>query len=392
MAPLGGRHPWRRRCRTRSRRRAGYERFRRRKVRERIPQHGRPRVRQEPSVRGIAILCRFALHHCRARTGLPGDRRQARRPRQQSREARRPSQANQENRLAPLGGRHPWRRRCRNRGRRQTGYKRFRRRERAREFRNTGGRASDRKRRYAKSRSFAGSHCIIAEHGRGHPATEDKPAGRVSKVGKLVGQARQIRKIDWRRWAVDIRGGDAVGLEIGVGAVTSGFAEGKHAREFRDTGRPRVRQEASLRGMHYCRPRMGPPGNRRQAHRPRQQSREARRPSQANQENRLVPLGGRRPRCRRCRTRSRRRAGYGRFCRRGWRKKTSIQTGFEKSCRFAEGASPYISHHLCMIGQICGEACWFFCRRGTPWRRQTREVLERYLAAKAAKGSRWASG
>ena len=55
-------------------------------------------------------------------------------------------------------------------------------------------------------------------------------------------------------------------------------------------------------------------------------------------------------------------------------------------------ANPYISHHLCMIGQICGEACCFFCRRGTPWRRQTREVLERYLAAKAAKGSRWASG
>ena len=49
-------------------------------------------------------------------------------------------------------------------------------------------------------------------------------------------------------------------------------------------------------------------------------------------------------------------------------------------------ASPYISHHLCMIGQICEEACWFFCRRGAPWRRQTREVLERYLAAKAAKG------
>ena len=30
-------------------------------------------------------------------------------------------------------------------------------------------------------------------------------------------------------------------------------------------------------------------------------------------------------------------------------------------------ASPYISHRLCMIGQICGEACWFFAgmvRRG----------------------------
>ena len=40
--------------------------------------------------------------------GPPGDRRRARRPRQQSWEARRPSQANQENGLVPLGGRHPW--------------------------------------------------------------------------------------------------------------------------------------------------------------------------------------------------------------------------------------------------------------------------------------------
>ena len=79
--------------------------------------------RHEPSVRGIAIPCRFALHYCRPRTGLPGNRRRAWRPRQQGREARRPSQANQENRLVPLGGRHPCCRRCRTRGRCRTGYK-----------------------------------------------------------------------------------------------------------------------------------------------------------------------------------------------------------------------------------------------------------------------------
>ena len=75
-----------------------------------------------------------------------------------------------------------------------------------------GNRASSRKRRYAQ--------CIIAEHGRGHPATEDEPAGRVSRVGKFVGQARQIRKIDWCHWAVDVHSVDAVGLEVDVG--TSG--------------------------------------------------------------------------------------------------------------------------------------------------------------------------
>ena len=39
-----------------------------------------------------------------------------------------------------------------------------------------------------------------------------------------------------------------------------------------------------------------------------------------------------------------------------------------------------------MIGQMCGEACCFFCRHSQPWRRQTRGVLERYLAVKAANG------
>ena len=210
LVPLGGRHPCCRRCRTRGRCRTGYKWFRRREVRERIPQHGWPHVRQEALLRGIAILCRIALHYCRARTGPPGERR-AGRPRQQSREARPLSQVNQENRLAPLGGRHPWRRPCRTRNRRRGAYGRF---------------------------------C--------------------------------------RRQACE---------------------------RILQRGRPRVEQEASLRGMHYCRPRMGPAGNPRQAHRPSQQSREVRRPSQANQENRLVPLGGRRPQCRRCRTRSRRRAG-----------------------------------------------------------------------------------
>src|SRR3977135_1945620 len=45
-----------------------------------------------------------------------------------------------------------------------------------------------------------------------------------------------------------------------------------------------------------------------------------------------------------------------------------------------------------MIGQNYEEACLLFCIRSAPLRRETREVLERYLTAKAAQWSRWASG
>ena len=54
--------------------------------------------------------------------------------------------------------------------------------------------------------------------------------------------------------------------------------------------------------------------------------------------------------------------------------------------------SPYISHYLCMIGQICEEACLLFCRRGSAVASGDARVLERYLATKVAKRSRWAWG
>ena len=56
------------------------------------------------------------------------------------------------------------------------------------------------------------------------------------------------------------------------------------------------------------------------------------------------------------------------------------------------GPSPYISHHLCMIGQICDETRLLVCRCGTPWHLETRECLNDYLTAKVAKRSRWARG
>ena len=56
------------------------------------------------------------------------------------------------------------------------------------------------------------------------------------------------------------------------------------------------------------------------------------------------------------------------------------------------GASPYISHHLCMIGQIGDETRLLFCRCGTPWHLETRECLNDYLTTKVAKRSRWARG
>jgi hypothetical protein len=54
--------------------------------------------------------------------------------------------------------------------------------------------------------------------------------------------------------------------------------------------------------------------------------------------------------------------------------------------------NPYISHYLCMIGQICDETRLLFCRCGTPWHLETRECLNDYLTTKVAKRSRWAWG
>jgi hypothetical protein len=55
-------------------------------------------------------------------------------------------------------------------------------------------------------------------------------------------------------------------------------------------------------------------------------------------------------------------------------------------------ASPYISHYLCMIGQICDETRLLFCRCGAPWHLETRECLNDDLTTKVAKRSRWAWG
>jgi hypothetical protein len=55
--------------------------------------------------------------------------------------------------------------------------------------------------------------------------------------------------------------------------------------------------------------------------------------------------------------------------------------------RAAAGASPYISHCLCMIGQICDETRLLFCRCGMPWHLETRECLNEYLTAKVAKSA-----
>ena len=120
--------PLRRRCRMRSRRRPGYGWFRRRDARKRILQYGWPRVRQEAAQREIVILSRFALHYCRRpQLGPSGNRRQAC-----------PSQVGRENRVAPLGSRHPWRRRCPTRSRRRGAHGRLRRRWRKKKSLQTG--------------------------------------------------------------------------------------------------------------------------------------------------------------------------------------------------------------------------------------------------------------
>ena len=40
-----------------------------------------------------------------------------------------------------------------------------------------------------------------------------------------------------------------------------------------------------------------------------------------------------------------------------------------------KGASPDISHYLCMIEQVCATICSVFCRRTALWRRMTRDSL-----------------
>ncbi len=54
--------------------------------------------------------------------------------------------------------------------------------------------------------------------------------------------------------------------------------------------------------------------------------------------------------------------------------------------RIIVGSSPYISHYLCMIGQICEEAWLLFCRRGTPWRLETRECWNDIWLRKSRSG------
>jgi hypothetical protein len=43
-------------------------------------------------------------------------------------------------------------------------------------------------------------------------------------------------------------------------------------------------------------------------------------------------------------------------------------------------ASPYISHHFCMIERFCDAVCWVLRRRARAWRRETRELLELFRA------------
>ena len=50
--------------------------------------------------------------------------------------------------------------------------------------------------------------------------------------------------------------------------------------------------------------------------------------------------------------------------------------GRETAIQFATvGASPDISHYLCMIEQVCATICSVFCRRTALWRRMTRDSL-----------------
>jgi starvation-inducible DNA-binding protein len=58
----------------------------------------------------------------------------------------------------------------------------------------------------------------------------------------------------------------------------------------------------------------------------------------------------------------------------------------ERRTWFLFEASPYISHYLCMIGQICEETCLLFCRRGRPWRLETRECLNNTWLRKSRSG------
>jgi hypothetical protein len=64
----------------------------------------------------------------------------------------------------------------------------------------------------------------------------------------------------------------------------------------------------------------------------------------------------------------------------------AVATGFHPT-------NPYISHYLCTIDRFCGRISRFVNGRAASWRRATRELLELFRAAAAAKKwSRWAWG
>jgi hypothetical protein len=62
------------------------------------------------------------------------------------------------------------------------------------------------------------------------------------------------------------------------------------------------------------------------------------------------------------------------------------QVSIDCVLRDKTGPNPYISHYLCMIGQICEGACLLFCRRGTSWRLGTRECLNDIWLRKSRSG------
>ena len=66
--------------------------------------------------------------------------------------------------------------------------------------------------------------------------------------------------------------------------------------------------------------------------------------------------------------------------------KTAANGVGQNGSRDYDVPSPYISHYLCMIGQICDETWLLFFRRGTPWRLETRECLNDIWLRKARSG------
>ena len=92
--------------------------------------------------------------------------------------------------------------------------------------------------------SVAKRNALLPTTGEATRQPKSSPPTASGEFGKLVGQARQTRKIGWCPWAVDVRGVDAVGLEVDVGPVTGGFAEGDGARKRRY--RPASKSHADL--------------------------------------------------------------------------------------------------------------------------------------------------